>query len=99
MSSSFPQIINLKAWTEEMLAEKLPDGAKSRAKEIANFVREQKDNKDFQYEKHVIEKLSNNFKFDPTVAEELAQIAIFWEVGVSIVEDPCGSTSLSNSQY
>ena len=71
------KIINLEAWTEKTLAEHLPEGAKSRAKEIANFVREQKDNNDFHYEKDVTEKLLNIL--DPTLAKKLAQIKILWK--------------------
>ena len=83
MSLSFPQIINLEAWSEKTLAEHLPAGVKPMAEEIANFVRGLE--LSTEEEKGFIlfnEKLR---KFDDELAKQLAQIEILWKVGVSIV--------------
>ena len=69
MSLSFPQIINLEAWSVETLAEHLPEEAKSRAKEIANFVRGLKLSTE-EDEGFTLDNLSN--KFDSTLVKQLA---------------------------
>ena len=99
MSLSFPQMINLEAWSEKTLAKYLPAAAKPSAKEIANFVREKVSTEE---EKNAVEKLLSK-KFDSTLAKQLARIEVLWKVGVSIVEDPwdilSNSIFVSNSQH